>query len=173
MPEIRNLRQLAEIGLMNAVPGLDDPIMALIGAVRWFLYRRQDSMGGAGNVINWKTNSDNKAMIYSGLRDSLILRRFEPRSIRCVQQLQAIVEDEGWIGAGQDTGENDDLASALVLAHWSLLEWRRPGLVNRGLTWDSVHGDRPKTDAGGLLSYAFSDFFRGLNQRQRQHRERF
>ena len=130
-------------------------------------------MGGAGNVVNWKTNSDNKSMIYSALRDSLMLRRFEPRSIRCVQQMQAIVEDEGWIGAGPDTGENDDLCSALVLSHWAWVEWRRPALVARNLTWDSVHGERPPADASDVLSHAFSEFFVNLNKRQNRQRMRF
>ena len=173
LPEIRNLRQLAEQGLMNAVPGLDDPIMAMIGNVRWFLYKRQDSMSGAGNIINWKTNHDNKAMIYSGLRDSLMLRRIELRSHRLVTQMQAVIEDDGWIGAGPDTGENDDLVQALALAHWAWMEWRRPALVARNYTWDVVKGERPPQNAGTVLSQAFSEFFVNLNRRQREHRERF
>lgn len=173
MPELRNLRQLADQGIMNAVPGIDDPISALIGSVRWFLYRRQDTMGGAGNIVNWKTNADNKAMIYSALRDSLMLRRIELRSHRLVTQMQGIVEDDGWIGAGVDSSEGDDLVSALVLAHWTWVEWQRAGLVSRNMTWDSVHGERPAGDAGLMLSHAFSEFFQGLNRRQRQHKERF
>jgi hypothetical protein len=145
----------------------------MIGAVRWFLYRRQDTMGGAGSVINWKTNIDNKAMIYSALRDSLMLRRIELRSIRLVKQMQAIVEDDGWIGAGPDSGEGDDLVSALILAHWSWVEWVRPGLVARNLTWDSVKGERPPADAGTLLSFAFSEFFQNMEKRRRENRMKF
>ena len=173
MPELRNLRQLADQGLMNAVPGLDDQILAIIGSVRWFLYRRQDTMGGVGNLINWKTNAENKAMIYSALRDSLMLRRFEPRSVRLVQQMQAIVEDQGYIAAGPDTGEGDDLVSALVLAHWTWVDALRPRLVARNMTWDSVKGERPPQNPGTVLSAAFSEFFQNLNRRQRSHRQRF
>lgn len=173
MPEIRNLRQLAEQGLMNATPGFEDQIMAMIGNVRWFLYKRQDSFGGGGNIVNWKTNADNRAMIYSSLRDSLMLGRLELRSYRLVKQMQAIIEDEGWIGAGPDTGENDDLVQALALSHWAWMEWRRVPLVARNYTWDSVRGERPPQNAGTVLSYAFTEFFQGLNRRQREHRERF
>lgn len=173
MPEIRNLRQLAEQGLMNATPGFEDQIMAMIGNVRWFLYKRQDSFGGGGNIVNWKTNADNRAMIYSSLRDSLMLGRLELRSYRLVKQMQAIIEDEGWIGAGPDTGENDDLVQALALSHWAWMEWRRTPLVARNYTWDSVRGERPPQNAGTVLSYAFTEFFQGLNRRQREHRERF
>ena len=173
LPEIRHLRQLADQGLMNAVPGMEDPIMALIGAVRWFLYKRQDTMGGAGNLINWKTNADNKSMIYSSLRDSLMLRRIEFRSLRAVQQMQAIVEDQGYIAAGPDTGEGDDLMSAFVLAHWSWVDALRPRLVARNMTWESVKGDRPPQTISDLSSHAFREFFTNLNRRQREHRQRF
>jgi hypothetical protein len=148
----------------------------MIGSVKWFLYKRQDTMGGVGNILNWKTNSDSKLMIYSSLRDSLMLRRIEFRSIRLVQQMQAIVEDQGWVGAGPDTGEGDDLMSALVLAHWAWVEpsvGTRNRLVARNMTYDSVRGERPPQNAGTVLSQAFTDFFQQLNRRQREHRERF
>ena len=176
MPEIRNLRQLAEQGLFNATPGIDDPILAMIGNVRWFLYKRQDSMGGVGSILNWKTNSDNKLMVYSALRDSLMLRRIEFRSYRLVQQMQAVVEDQGYVGAGPDTGENDDLVSALTLAHWAWVEpsvGTRTPLVSRNMTWESVKGDRPPQTMSDLTSHMFQNFFQALNRRQREHRERF
>lgn len=172
MPEVRNLRQLAERGILQADPALGN-ILDIIGAVRWFLYKRPDTMGGAGNVVNWKTNADNKMQTFSELRDSIMLRRFEIRSIRLVQQLQAIVEDQGWLGAGPDTGENDDLVSAAVLAHHAWIEWKRPGLVARNLTWDSVNGERPQGDAGTVLSWAFSNKMRSIHAKARERTEKF
>ena len=165
LPEVRNLRQLAERGILQADPGTES-ILNMIGSVRWFLYKRADTLGGAGNVIAWKTNQDNKSMVFSALRDSIMLRRIEFRSIRLVQELQAVVEEEtGWIGAGPDTGVNDDLVSATVLAHHTWTEWRRAGLIARKLTWDSVKGDRPPQDAGTVLSFAFSEHIRKINQK--------
>jgi hypothetical protein len=166
MPEVRNLRQQAERGIIQADPGAGR-IMDMIGQVRWFLYKRPDTYGGAGNILNWKTNLDNKQQIYSELRDSLMLRRLEVRSLRLVKQMQAVVDDEGWIGAGPDTGEGDDLVSALVLAHHAWVEWRRPSLVTRGLTWDRVHGEPPKGDAGTVLSWAFSQHMQKIHNAAR------
>lgn len=172
MPEVRNLRQLAERGILvgekDAVGILD-----MIGAVRWFLYKRADSMGGAGNVVNWKTNADNKYQISSELRDSIMLRRCEIRSIRLVQQLQAYVEDEGWLGAGPDTGEGDDLVLALALAHHAWIEWRRNGLVARNLTWESVKGDRPPANPGTMLSFAFSQHMQMIARKAGARKETF
>jgi hypothetical protein len=165
IPEVRNLRQLAERGILQGEPGSEN-ILNMIGAVRWFLYKRADTLGGAGNVIAWKTNQDNKSMVYSSLRDSIMLRRIEFRSIRLVEELQAVVEeDSGWIGAGPDTGVNDDLCSATVLAHHTWTEWRRAGLIARKLTWDSVKGERPPQNAGTVLSFAFSEHLRKINQK--------
>jgi hypothetical protein len=172
LPEVRNLRQLAERGILQGEPGSEN-ILNMIGAVRWFLYKRPDTLGGAGNVIAWKANSDNKHQVYAELRDSLMLRRLEIRSPKLIAQIQSIVEDDGWIGAGPDTGENDDLVSALVLAHHAWIEWRRPGLVARNLTWDSVKGERPKQDVGTVLSFAFSQHMAMINKKSREHKEKF
>lgn len=172
MPEVANLRQLAMRGILQARPETDN-ILDMIGSVRWFLYKRVDTMGGAGNVLNFKANQDSKHMIYSEMRDSLMLRRIEIRSTQLIQQIQAIVEDEGWIGAGPDTGVNDDLVSAAVLAHHTWVEWRRAGLIARGLTWESVKGEKPPQTAGTMLSFAFSEHFRKINQKAARRVERF
>lgn len=172
LPEVRNLRQLAERGILQGEAGSEN-ILNMIGAVRWFLYKRPDTLGGAGNVIAWKANADNKYQVYSEVRDSLMLRRLEMRSPKLVQQMQSIVEDEGWIGAGKDTGENDDLVSALVLAHHAWVEWRRPGLVARNLTWESVKGDVKPGDMGTMLSFAFSQHIAMINRKAHTHKEKF
>ncbi|HEX3523960.1 MAG TPA: hypothetical protein VHT52_17970 [Stellaceae bacterium] len=172
MPEVRNLRQLAERGILQADPAKGN-ILDMIGNVRWFLYKRADTMGGAGSVINWKSNYDNKHMIYSELRDSLMLRRLEIRSTRLIQQMQAIVYDDGRIGAGPDTGEGDDLVSAMVLAHHAWIEWIRPGLVARNMTWASVNEGRPPGDIGTVLSYAFSQATQRMYANSRRRPERF
>jgi hypothetical protein len=173
LPEVRNLRQLAERGILQGRPE-GQSILDMIGAVRWFLYRRADTMGGAGNVIAWKANQDNKHQIYSELRDSIMVpNRIELRSPKLLAQIQAIIEDEGWLGAGPDTGENDDLVDSLALAHHAYVEWRRPSLVARGVSWQSVKGERPPQNAGTLLSFAFSEHIAAINRKAYIRREKF
>ena len=154
----------------------------MIGAVRWFLYQRADTLGGAGNVIAWKANQDNKHQIYSELRDSIkapssptniSMPRIEIRSINLVQQLQAIIEDDGWLGAGPDTGENDDLVSAMTLAHHVYIKWRRPAMVAQGITWESIKGERPRGDPATVLSFAVSEHWAAINRKARVRRESF
>ena len=172
LPEVRNLRQLAERGIIQGEPGSGN-ILNMIGAIRWFLYKRADTLSGAGNVIAWKANSDNKYQTYSELRDSLMLRRLEVRSPALITQMQSIIEDEGWIGAGPDTGENDDLVSALVLAHHAWVEWRRPMLIARNHTWDRVKGQRPPANVGSMLSFAFSEHMAAINRKAQRRPEKF
>ena len=171
LPEVRNLRLLAERGILQGENG--QKILDMIGAVRWFLYKRPDTFGGLGNVFAWKTNADNKQQIYSETRDSIMLRRLEIRSVRLIQQIQAIVEDQGWLGAGEDTGEGDDLVSALVLAHHAYIEQRQRPLIARNLTWDSVHGERPPQDISDVLSFAFAQHMKRINRKGQERRERF
>jgi hypothetical protein len=172
IPEVRNLRQLAERGILQGDPQAGR-LLDMIGSVRWFLYKRPDTLGGGGNVIAWKANQDNKHQTYSELRDSMMLRRLEIRSPRLIEQVQAIIEDDGWLGAGPDTGQNDDLVSALVLAHHAWIEWRRPGLVAKGMTWDSVKGERPPQNPATMLSFAFSQKMAEINKKARERKQQF
>lgn len=173
MKEIAHLRELADLGLMNSLPNSSaDPFRVWIGMVRWFLYRRIDTMG-SGFVYNWKTNQENKEMASAAFRDSLLLRRVELRSGSAVAELKAIVNDGGWIGAGGDTNENDDRVSGLILAHWAWVEWRRPTLIAQRHSYDRIKGERPPQNPGTLLSYAFSDFMGRLNQRKKPAAMRF
>jgi hypothetical protein len=88
--------------------------------------------------------------------------------------MQAIVQDQGAIGAGPDTGENDDLVSALVLAHHTWIKWYRDGLVARGLTWGAAHIEPPKqADMGLTMSWIVSEHWRKVNEKARSRRERF
>jgi hypothetical protein len=172
MPEVFHLRRLAEMGMLQTSPG-GDPILDMIGNVRWYLYQRPDTYGGGGSVLNWKTNQDNKAQIYSELRDCLMQKTIEIRSPRLARQMQAIVQDEGWIGAGQDTGEGDDLVTAFVLAVHPWVQRIRNGLLAARMTWDSVHEKPPMDDPSKILSHAFSTHMRQVWVKNTRREERF
>ena len=167
-----NLRLLAERGILQAGPE-SNKILNVIGSVRWFLYSRMDSLGGATNIVNWKTNADNKMMIFSQLRDSLDKPdALEVRSLKLVQEMQAIVEDDGWIGAGPDTGVNDDLVMGTVLAHHAWIKYYRDALSNRGYTWKSVH-EKPPKDPQAIMSHIVSTHFQAMNRKASQRKDVF
>jgi len=171
-PETFNLRRLAEMGMLVSAPGAD-PIIDMIGAVRWYLYQRPDTYAGGGSVLHWKTSRDNKAQIYSEFRDSLMLRRVEIRSPRLMKQLQGIVEDEGYIGASQDSREGDDLVQAAVMAHHPWHQRIRNDLLARGMTWDSVHRHPQFDNPNKAMSFIISQNMRGVWSKRQQREERF
>ena len=173
MPEVRNLRQLAQRGIIQAdTQRRQHPEHDWRRALVFISASRHDGRRRKRDKLEVQIKIINK-YIYSELRDALMLRTIEIRSIRLVKQLQAIVEDEGWLGAGPDTGENDDLCSAMVLAYHTWVEWKRPGLIARNLTWESVKGDPPPANAGTVLSFAFSEHVRSINARAGRRKEVF
>jgi hypothetical protein len=172
LPEVRNLRRLAEQGIIQGDLG-SEKILDMIGCVRWFLYQRPDTLGGVGNVFAWKTNSENKQYTFSQFRDLMLKGDLELKSINLVTQLQSIVDDEGWIGAAPDTGENDDLACAAVIAAHAYIWQRRDGLISRKLTWESINVPPPQHDMSDVLRFAFSQKMQQVNRNARSRREKF
>lgn len=69
-----------------------------------YLYHRIDSLG-SGYAYHFKSNQDSKAQIYMRLKDYMIQNMVDIRSLRLVEELEKIVSDNGWIGAG---GRNKD-----------------------------------------------------------------
>lgn len=172
IPETRNLRLLAERGFLQSIPG--EPILDIIGVVKWYLYERVDSLSGPTNMIAWKTNMDNKAQMYDAVRNSFMRNNeLEIRSTRLIQQMQSIVQDEGRIEAGEDTGENDDLVSALVLAHHPWVTRVQRQMIARGETWSRIN-EPPITNRPDLvMSYAVSKFMTGIWVNSQAPREKF
>jgi hypothetical protein len=168
--EVDHLRRMAEAGMLTSLPG-EDPILEMIGTVRWYLYSRPDTLSGFGSVQNWKMNNDNKAQIFSELRDGMMLRQLEIRSVRLAQQMRAIVEDDGWIGAGEDTGEGDDLVIALVLAYHAYAQRQRNMLIAQDWTWARMHEKPPQDeDLGKQLSRISTQMTRAIWQRADERR---
>ena len=170
IPEVSNLRLLAQRGFMVAFPK-QDQILNMVGNVRWFLYKRTDSLGGVGNVTNWVTNANNKREIFERLRSAMGKPKFlEIRSEELIRQCQAIVEDEGHIEAGPDTGEGDDLVMAFVLAVkcYSTLV---PGLIANKITWDTTKGVQPPKTMSDVLSFMVAEK-RAQMERNADHKRR-
>lgn len=172
MPEIRNLRLLYERGWLQAEPQKDH-ILDRIGRIRWYLYSREDSLTGPSSIIAWKMNPDNKAQIFSEVRDALQLDQLEIRSPRLLKQMQGTITDQGYIGADETSGEKDDLVVATCLAVHIWSTTLRLGLINQGTTWDRVHTPPITNNPSMVLSEAFSRHMMGVWIEKRQERERF
>lgn len=100
-----------------------------------YLYHRIDSLG-AGYAYHFKSNQDSKAQIYMRLKDYMIQTMIDIKSLRLVEEMEKIVSDHGWIGAGGR--HHDDRTFSLALALKAHDDWLRPTLNAEGQTFEKV-----------------------------------
>ena len=155
MSEMRALKQVADLAQGDNPPGFGN----VVGAIRWYLYKRPDSMAG-GFVYNWQTNQDNKARMLTGLRDSLALHQIEIRSLRVLSEMRQVVQLGNRIEA-DGSSLHDDLVMSLGLAHVAWVDWTRGKLVAKNETWGRAHRNGPATPSA-LASAIASSFFNRL-----------
>lgn len=100
-----------------------------------YLYHRMDSLG-AGYAYYFKSTQDSKSQIYMRLKDYMIQNMIDIRSLRLVEEMEKIVSDHGWIGAGGR--HHDDRTFSLALALKAHDDWLRPTLNAEGMTYEKV-----------------------------------
>lgn len=130
--------QLRAMAPNKGEPDYPRTFLDALGAARWFLFHRPDSLG-SGYVYNWRTQADNKFQIMNQMRDSYVLGNLLVRSGPMLQQMETIVQDNGDIGASGHG--KDDRVFAACFAHYAWLEWERRGLIDRGRTLAQVTED--------------------------------
>lgn len=138
MLEFKHLKELATAGMLDmpAEATVDqkqqrDSFLDNMQAARWFIYHRQDSMGG-GYAYNWKTTGDTKIAALNALRDSHVTRAFIPRSLPLLDEMTHIVQN-GW-DIRASGKHHDDRVMAAALAIWGWQEWIRPGMIAENMT---------------------------------------
>jgi hypothetical protein len=109
-----------------------------LGAMQYFLYKRADSMRG-DLAYQWKTTHENKHTMFCGFRDSFQLNRVVVNSLPCLEEMKSMVYDEGSIYA--EGNKKDDRVMAKALSHEAWKRWIQPGLISRGLTYNSRLGN--------------------------------
>lgn len=142
MNQLRALRAEADF----AMPQGDGSLKDFLGAIRWYLYKRPDAMRG-NYVYNWQTNADNKARMFAGFRDSILLNRIVIRSMRLATEMRQVVQLGHHIEAqGKDL--HDDLTMAAGLAHEAWSAWQRKRLIAKGTSWSAAQASSPSTVQG-------------------------
>lgn len=99
--------------------------------MRYFLYRKVDSMG-SGLVKQWRTSAENKRALMHRFKDRVELGEARIYSLGCLEEMRGIVLDEGTIEASGK--RKDDRPVAAALAVWAWSEWMRPQLMAEGMT---------------------------------------
>lgn len=132
--EFRNLKTLMQQGLLTNTS--DDPSLRnVLGNVKNYMYKRVDSFGGA-SAYHWKTNLQNKLVIFNQFRDGFTLNQIRLKSFPLLEEMLTIVQ-EGLSVRG-DGNAKDDRVMAAALATRAWIDGERPRMQSQGATRDVI-----------------------------------
>lgn len=126
--ELDELRMKAR----SIIDSEDANIKNCLQQIRYFIYRRPDSMSSGQGFYHWQTNASTKAPLMNRFKDSFDLQSIKIRSLYCLEEMKTIVIEDGQIHA-QGRGK-DDRVIGTALAHEAWKRWVQPKLVQQGLT---------------------------------------
>ena len=135
--ELKNVQDyLREMSPKDDVHGLRNVLQHM----RHYYYSRPDTMAGE-LAYHWITTEDRRRQMFAGLKSALELGRIIPRSLRMLQQMRRMVNDEGSVivGTGNNSddkegGGHDDLVVSAALAHECWQSWLWTKLRGEGMT---------------------------------------
>lgn len=119
---------------------------------QWYLYHKPDTMG-AGYAKGWMSSHDAKWRMMCQFKDSHTSGMMIMRSVPLVEELLTVVQDGSSIEAPGRA--KDDRVFAAALANMGWVEWRRPGLIQNGQTYEVVL--RSESDEEQSKGAAFVD----------------
>jgi hypothetical protein len=108
-----------------SMPVSDDTgIKNFLAHVRYYLYRRLDSIGG-GVVYHWKTTTETKERMFNNFRDSIDRRDCVVHSEELIEEMKIIVREDGFLGAS-GRGKDDRVVAAClaVVQYYDHLKYR-------------------------------------------------
>lgn len=162
--EINNLKKLA----MNALTRERAKTMFdVVGKIRQYYYRRQDSIGGMPSAIHTMTNERSKDVMMNLFKDYFERGILIPHGKRLVDEMKTIIRPES--GAPRASGEaNDDRVTSSGLACLAWNDQLRTRLIAQNVVWIPP-AERPivKDDRGEpVMSRAVRDYLQQIGVRQ-------
>jgi hypothetical protein len=149
--EILNMKRQAGMG---AAGGLSPGVNNVLGSMRNYLYRRNDSIGVGGLAYHFKTTYDTKARMMHNMKDWFERENFMVRSTDALDEMKSIVVDGGSIEA---SGKGkDDRVISLALASIAWAEWIRFDLMQMGMSHAAAKrkdelDDTDQTQVGNMV----------------------
>jgi hypothetical protein len=132
--EFRNLKNMLQQGMLTNAS--DDPALRnILGNVKNYMYKRVDSFGGA-SAYHWKTNLQNKLVIFNQFRDGFTLNQIRLKSFPLLEEMQTIVQQG--LSVRGDGNSKDDRVMAAALATRAWIDGERPRLQSQGTTREVV-----------------------------------
>jgi len=138
--ELERLRR--ELALMGAASDGALQLNDILGAMKYYMYRKPDNPQG-GLVYQWRTSSSEiKSVLMNGFKDAFELNRHVICSLYCLEEMKGIVLEGGLIhGEGR---KKDDRVVAAALAHEMWRRWIQPRLYASGLTYAAASANDTK-----------------------------
>jgi len=162
MPALRHLKQLMDFGYLQA-QATSAGMQEIFESVRWYLYKRPDSMAG-NYVYNFQTNQNTKPPMMNQLRDNYALGILRVNSLQLLWEMEKVVQEGFEIGA---SGKNrDDRTFALGLANKAYVDWVRSRMMLEGLTYEicnKVETEGDKNPQATLVANIIGSFFNRKN----------
>lgn len=166
--EMRNLKLRLQNGELLGRNG-DTKFTEAFNNVKSYLYSRIDNVAGGGLSYHWKTNNENKNVIFNQLRDSLTLNQVKVRSRDCIEQMKTVVQSG--LSIEGDGNSHDDLPMALALATHAWMIQERPNLQIQGRTRDADRKAAKFSDADMPSIYTRNILQNFFNERAAQRRK--
>jgi Terminase RNaseH-like domain len=137
--ELRNLKRQATA--MGGVVGRD--LMDVLGSMRSYIWRRNDTLSGPSNSIGWLTTSQTKERMLSYMKDYFERGMMAVYSMDLIEEMKTIIRDGGSIEA---SGRNkDDRVIAAALATAAYAEQLQPILIANRITRDVSRKEQEQT----------------------------
>lgn len=143
LEEMDNLRRLAGTIPKGQPMGLRD----VVGNMRYFLYKKVDSMG-AGGAYHWLTTQATKDRMFNAFRDIVESNHSALHSRILVDEMKIIVrEPDGFLGASGRSKDDCTVASSLAAVQYR--QYFDVKLKQMGITWAKEMVKRQLTEQKG------------------------
>ena len=144
--------------------------------IRNYYYKRADSLGAA-SALHWKTNWNNKAAIYTTMRDNFSLGTLKIRSSECIREMSHIVQTG--VNIEGEGNNHDDRPMALCLAVRAWVDGERNKMIAQNRTRENEakkatleHADLQKIFSESVVSNFFAQQESARRKEALSHRRR-
>ena len=138
--EMRNLRRMAA-SHMN--PQVGRALTDVLAHMQYYLWRRNDSLGGISNSLGWLTTSQTKERMLNYFKDYFERGMLTVKSLELIDEMKSITRDGSQIAA-YGRGK-DDRVMATGLACAAFAEQMYPNLLRQKLTRARQEPNEDKT----------------------------
>jgi hypothetical protein len=167
MQELTSLKQHLQWGHLKDTARSLRAEDCLEGA-KWFLWHRPDSMG-SGYAYNWRTNYDNKVLIFNKFRDYYGTEAAIVRSKHLLEEMATLVQDGDRIGASGRNKDDRVFSACLAIYAWDM--WRRVPMMAENRSHEREMAEQKRmesTNGDHVMGHIIPEFFQQQAANRRQ-----